>query len=115
MSQTNKHKADHRHINERFAGLGQPLVVSAQPAVTGQPSEGTFHHPSPGQHHKPSLPRLLLHDMQGPTQHTLDPLYKLSSVTPVCPYQLQPTIAPPVRVLRFLGTLVERFEQHFSS
>ncbi len=57
------------------------------------------------------------HDVQCPTEHTLDPFYKLSPVASIRPYQLQPTITPPMRVLRFLDALVlvERFEQHFTS
>src|SRR5437870_6204494 len=115
MSQTNEHKADHRHVYESFAGLGQSLIVAAQPTVAGQPCEGTLHHPPSGQEHKPSLTFHFPHDVHSPTEHTLDPLYKLSSVAPVCPYQLQATKTPPVRILRFLDTFVQRLEQHLGA
>src|SRR3712207_3669825 len=40
------HKAAHRHVDERFSALRQPLVVFAHPPVLSQPREGPLHYPS---------------------------------------------------------------------
>ena len=34
---------------------GQALVIARKPPKTRQPSEGTLHHPAPGQHHEAAL------------------------------------------------------------
>src|SRR5215210_993919 len=117
MSQVSNHKADHRHINEGFARLGQPFVVLAQTALTVQPGEGAFHHPASRQHHKAFLPWRLVHYLQLPSKHTLHPIYQLSSVAAISPYQRQSAEAPPVRVsgVRLLDALKQTLQQHLAS
>jgi hypothetical protein len=46
MSQTLEHQADHRHVNEGFAGGRQALVVFAEPTLAVEPGEGAFNDPT---------------------------------------------------------------------
>src|SRR5215212_9409197 len=48
--QSPRHQTTHRHIDERLAGLRQPLVVFAHPPVLIRPRKRAFHHPPPRQH-----------------------------------------------------------------
>src|SRR5438552_1770422 len=116
MSQLPNHEANHRHIHEGFTGLGQPLVVLAEAALAVQPGEGPLHHPPTGQGHEPSLPLCLFDYRKLPAQHILHPLYKVSSISPVSPYQLQATITPPMWVAsRLLYALKQPPKDHFAS
>ncbi len=55
-SQSPYHEPRHRHIDERFSGGAQPLVVLAHPTVLREPREGALHHPAARQYLK-STPR----------------------------------------------------------
>src|SRR5918994_2699471 len=54
------HETGNRHIDERFSGGAQPLVVLAHPPVLVQPREGALHHPAPRQYHEASRRHQLL-------------------------------------------------------
>src|SRR5215212_7850685 len=110
MSQVADHKAYHRHINEGFTRLWQPLEVFGKTTLAVQPTERAFHHPPPGQQHKSFLTFFLLHYQQLPAQFLPYPLYQLSSIPTICPYQLQPTEAPPMFVSSLLDTLKQGCE-----
>src|SRR5215212_6785925 len=45
-SQPSHHQAAHRHVDERFATLGQPLVVLAHPPVVIYPGKRSLHYPA---------------------------------------------------------------------
>src|SRR5437016_4739283 len=110
-----EHKADHRHINKRFAALGQSLVVAAQPTLPVQPGKGALYYPSLGQQHESLLVPQSLHDLQRPTQLTLHPFDQLASIPTIRPYQLQATKAPPMCILGFLDTLKQCLEHTLTS
>src|SRR5918998_4480262 len=59
-SQPPYHEMGHRHIDERFSGGAQPLVVLAHPTVLVQPREGALHNPAPRQYHEASRRHQLL-------------------------------------------------------
>jgi hypothetical protein len=52
MRQPSDHQPRHRHIHERFAGFGQPLVIFAQAAILPQPRQRALDNPALGQHMK---------------------------------------------------------------
>lgn len=115
MSQSFEHKADHRRINKRFAAVGQSLVVAAQSSLPTEPGEGALNNPTLGQQYEALLVTKSLHDLQRPAQLTLHPFDQLASVTTVCPYELQATKSPPMRISRFLDTLKQCLEHAFTS
>lgn len=53
--QTPRHQPPHRHVEQRFAGLGQPLVVLAQPPVLRESGERALHDPPPRQERPGSI------------------------------------------------------------
>src|SRR5437868_311747 len=115
MSQFPEHKADHRHINEGFTRLWQPLVVFGQTTLAVQPREGALHHPPTGQQHEAFLTFCFLHYRQFPTQLPPYPLNQFTSIPTVSPYQLQPTITPPMCISSLLDALKQRFEHRLAS
>src|SRR5436853_4241921 len=104
MSQVADHKANHRHIDEDFTRLRQPLKVFGKTTLAVQPTERAFHYPPSGQQHKSFLAFFLLHYRQLPAQFLPYPLYQLSSIPTICPDQLQPAEAPPMFVSSLLDT-----------
>jgi hypothetical protein len=49
-SQWPEHQPTHRGIDESFAGCAEPFVISTEPSVLAEPSEGPLDDPPAGQH-----------------------------------------------------------------
>ena len=80
----------HRYVHPRLRCFRQGLVVLAQPPAPAQPSQGSFHHPAPGQHLKGMAVLGALHNLQDSTgegqQH---PVHQLPPVAAVGPDETQ--------------------------
>ena len=79
----------HRYVHPGLRCFRQSLVVLAQPPTTAQPSQCSFHHPSPGQHFKAMAVAGTLYDLQDPTEKGGHPVSQLPTVAAFSPDKLQ--------------------------
>lgn len=87
-----QHSTNRSQVDHRFAGVGQELVVLAQPSVSAIPGEGAFHHPPSGKRSEAHRVRFA-HQLQEPPTLTLtfigEPLPKLPClIATISPHQL---------------------------
>jgi len=80
----------HRQVNHGLAAFGERLVVLAQPSVSSEPREGSFHDPSLGQDDESRHVVAALDDLQGPPPESPRPVDQLARLPAVGPDQLQP-------------------------
>ena len=66
FSETSQHEANHRQINDGFAGQGLAFVVPSESAGTPEPTERSLHYPAPWQHLE-GMQVATLHDFDGAT------------------------------------------------
>lgn len=66
FSETSQHEANHRQVNDGFAGQGLAFVVPSESAGTPEPTECSLHYPAPWQHLE-GMQVATLHDFDGAT------------------------------------------------
>lgn len=85
--EASRHQADHRPLDHRDTGGGQPLVVAVQPPTFGDPRQGSLHHPAPWQHLEGTLSLGLAHDLKDDPYRGLGLRCELAGVPAVGPYE----------------------------
>jgi hypothetical protein len=88
LGEAAKHEADHGDVNHRLAGVGEVLVVFAQPALAPEPAKGALDDPSTWQHLEAFDVVGALHDLHVDWvsfAERADPGDQLASVATVCP------------------------------
>ena len=85
---------NHRNLNPCLTSLWQSFIIFAQPTTPTQPCQCAFHDPSAGQHLEMVAVRRTLDNLQKPTTEGVCPLHKLSSISAICPDQLEPRKSP---------------------
>ena len=85
---------NHRNLNPCLAGLWQSFIILAQPTTPTQPCQCAFDDPSARQHLKMVAVRRTLDNLQKPTTECTGPLYQLSCIAAISPYQLESRKSP---------------------
>jgi len=80
-----EHELDAGDLDHGFAMKCEVFVVFAKPALMAEPSQGSFHDPASGKKLKPGCVCQLLHNFQGPTRPTLEPLDQFPGITSIGP------------------------------
>ena len=79
----------HRYVHPGLGGFRNGLAVLAQPSAPAQPSQGPFHHPTPGQYQECVLAVGAPDYFQRPPGLFHHPIDQLPSVAVVRPEQTQ--------------------------
>ena len=83
-SETCEHETNHSQIDHGLAGLGLSFVVPVEPAVTPEPTKGSFHYPASRQHLE-HMEFVALYDFQSATPQFQGPLDQSACVTSIGP------------------------------
>lgn len=108
MSESSRHQSGHRDVDQGLGGLGELLIVLAEPAALAEPRQSALHHPPPGQDSPEPLgteavpvddstdgsPRSrglagMANDVHRPAQVGLDPLLAGPTVARIHPGMLE--------------------------
>ena len=87
--QPSEHQLDHCNVNHGFTCVGEIFVVLAQPPISSQPTESSFHHPTSGQHFESRNVIASFDDFQYPAGQIMEPIDQLSCIAAVGPDQTE--------------------------
>ncbi len=87
--QSPDHQASHGKVDEGFATLRKRFIILAEPATLGNPSEGPFDHPAPGQDNKAFLVIAAQHWAQTEAAMQDDPFQQATAIGAIDPDEPQ--------------------------